>query len=162
MISFDTGALRFQLRAAAVITRGDAILLHRAEGDDFWALPGGRVEPGESGADTLVREMREELGAAVRPGPMVMVVENFFGYGGRRYHEVGLYFNAEAEAGGLLLASPGPYLGREGERELVFAWFARDALHEIDLRPSFLVEALAAPTLGFRHMVQHDEMQGPA
>lgn len=32
-----------------------------------WELPGGRVEPGEGESDAVVRECREELGAAVRP-----------------------------------------------------------------------------------------------
>nr|WP_028929013.1 NUDIX domain-containing protein [Pseudonocardia asaccharolytica] len=32
-----------------------------------WELPGGRVEPGESEADAVVRECREELGTIVRP-----------------------------------------------------------------------------------------------
>jgi 8-oxo-dGTP diphosphatase len=32
-----------------------------------WELPGGRVEPGESEPDAVVRECREELGCAVTP-----------------------------------------------------------------------------------------------
>ena len=36
-----------------------------------WSLPGGRIEDGESAADAVVREVREETGLTVRPGPEV-------------------------------------------------------------------------------------------
>ncbi|KAA2264014.1 (deoxy)nucleoside triphosphate pyrophosphohydrolase [Solihabitans fulvus] len=36
-----------------------------------WELPGGRVEPGESERDAVVRECVEELGVRVRPGEPV-------------------------------------------------------------------------------------------
>ncbi|WP_405586986.1 (deoxy)nucleoside triphosphate pyrophosphohydrolase [Streptomyces sp. NBC_01190] len=32
-----------------------------------WELPGGKVEPGESAPEALVREFQEELGVVVRP-----------------------------------------------------------------------------------------------
>lgn len=49
MISVNIAGHRFQLRAAAVVVHGGFVLLHRLQGDAFWALPGGRVEPGEDG-----------------------------------------------------------------------------------------------------------------
>ncbi|MCE0767754.1 NUDIX domain-containing protein [Pseudonocardia kujensis] len=39
-----------------------------------WSLPGGHVEPGEDDAAALVREMAEETGLAVEPGPHVGTV----------------------------------------------------------------------------------------
>ncbi|GAB2974472.1 NUDIX domain-containing protein [Amycolatopsis acidiphila] len=39
-----------------------------------WSLPGGRVEPDETDAQAVVREMREETGLDVRPGPLAGMV----------------------------------------------------------------------------------------
>lgn len=39
-----------------------------------WSIPGGRVEQGESDADAVVRELREETGLEVVPGGFVGTV----------------------------------------------------------------------------------------
>jgi 8-oxo-dGTP diphosphatase len=56
--------------AAALIRQGEDILLVQQQGPDnpapFWALPGGRVEPGELLPEALAREVREETGLEVR------------------------------------------------------------------------------------------------
>lgn len=156
MLSFAAGAHRFQLRAAAIVLRDNAVLLHRADGDPFWALPGGRVDAGDCAAEAVVRELREELGTAVRPQRLVWVVENFFRHGGEARHEVGLYFLAEALPGSPLLDAPGPYEGREGSRPLTFAWFPIDRLHQLDLRPAFIADALPEPGLPLRHAVHRE------
>ena len=58
IITDDTGRL-------LLIKRG-----HEPE-EGRWSLPGGRVKPGESDWDALVREVREETGLDVEPGRLI-------------------------------------------------------------------------------------------
>lgn len=49
---------------------GRVLVIQRGPGarlPGYWTAPSGRIEPGESQAQTLVREMREELGLDVSP-----------------------------------------------------------------------------------------------
>jgi ADP-ribose pyrophosphatase YjhB (NUDIX family) len=132
-------------------------LLHRAQGDAFWALPGGRVEAGEEAAHAVVREMQEELAAEVRVLRLSWVVENFFEHRGQCHHEIGMYFLTELDADSPLLASVGPFWGSETVRPLEFAWFQISELAAVDLRPAFLTALLAEDDSTFRHVVHHDQ-----
>ncbi|MCL4233198.1 MAG: A/G-specific adenine glycosylase [Deltaproteobacteria bacterium] len=68
--------------AVGLWTRGDAVFLQRRpEGGLFaglWELPGGKVEPGETPADAVVREFAEELGRAVRVVEALPVVRHAY------------------------------------------------------------------------------------
>jgi len=50
---------------------GRVLLVRTAYGESRWQLPGGFVEAGESLAEALQRELREELGAEVAVGSLV-------------------------------------------------------------------------------------------
>ena len=63
---------------AALIWQGDRFMIcqrpaHKARGL-LWEFVGGKVEPGESQADALVRECREELAVTLDVGEVFMDV----------------------------------------------------------------------------------------
>lgn len=65
--------------AGAVVhdAAGRLLLIRRGQepGRGLWSLPGGRCEPGETAAETAVREVREETGLDVLAGRLVGRVE---------------------------------------------------------------------------------------
>lgn len=156
MISVDLPSHRFQLRGAAIVIDDDHVLLHRPDGDAAWALPGGRVEPGEEARHCVAREFHEELGEAVECGELLHVVENFFALDGRPYHEVGLPFAVSLRPGSPLLDKSVRHAGIEGGRRLVFEWFPQAGLQGLDLRPAALRDALGAAGQRPAHIVQRD------
>jgi ADP-ribose pyrophosphatase YjhB (NUDIX family) len=155
MITLDDGMHHFAVRAAGVALRDGHVLVHRSEADDFWTLPGGRVEIVEDAAAALARELLEETGMRARVGRLLWVVENFFLYGGRECHEIGFYFvvSLPRAGSGDDLA---PFVGHEGDQPLRFRWQPVDRLGEIMLKPGFLGTALVSLPDEPRHLV-HDE-----
>lgn len=62
---------------AVVLAQGQALLIQRGNppGRGLWSLPGGAVELGESLEQAVAREVREETGLEVEPGPLLGVFE---------------------------------------------------------------------------------------
>ena len=140
----------FYYRVAGVAVTDTQVLLQRAEIDEFWALPGGRVELGETAQAALVREMQEEMQARVTVGPLLWVVENFFTYQKYRVHELGLYFQIQLPDESRLWAEH--FSGLENDQfivpyqiKLYFQWFPRQVkvLTALPVLPVFLQQGLA-------------------
>ena len=46
--------------------------------DGRWEFPGGKIEPGETSRDTIVRELREELDIEVAPLRVLAIIEHSY------------------------------------------------------------------------------------
>jgi ADP-ribose pyrophosphatase YjhB (NUDIX family) len=154
MLTFAADGVRFIYRTVGVTVRDGHVLLHRAEADNFWALPGGRCEAWETAAEGLAREMDEELGVAVRVERLLWVVESFFVDGTERLHALGLYLLMTLPATFPAPRAGTPIKGREGVLSLVFQWWPLDGLDRLDLRPPFLRRHLPVLPATTVHIVE--------
>lgn len=84
---------------AALIRRGEGFMIFQRPETKTrafqWEFVGGKVEPGETLEDALVRECREEIGVTVRVGDIFMEVDH-------EYPDITIHltlFNAEIEDG---------------------------------------------------------------
>ena len=153
MITWQDDTTRFTNRVAGVAIHNGRVLLHRAENDPFWVVPGGRAELMESAADTLRREMCEELEIEVEVQRLLWLVENFFHYEEMRHHELGLYFLMQPPANWPYLDTTEPFFGHEGNVPLVFQWLPLAQLAELTLYPRFLCHALQRLPETVQHVV---------
>lgn len=161
MLTIQRELQRFQVRASALVRHDGWVLLHRAQGDAFWTLPGGRVELGEDSAATVIRELREELGVAVRCTGLAFVAETFFEHLGEQMHEIGFIFFAELSADSPLLDKAVLHPGIEADRALEFGWLRESALAQAPVYPALLrTQALGAG--GFPRYVVERQEQGTA
>jgi 8-oxo-dGTP pyrophosphatase MutT (NUDIX family) len=141
MIQFDEGNLRFVYRVAGIAINKDRVLLQKVEGNNFWFLPGGRVEFLEPAAETLKREMKEELGTEIHIVRLLWTVENFFYLNGKSFHELGLYFLMELPENSALFELD-EFFGEDDGLTLTHRWYGMEELDNIILHPSFLKTSL--------------------
>ena len=130
------------VRVAGVVVKDGRVLLacHEKGGESYWVLPGGEVEPGETVAEALVRELREEAGLEVEVGDSLFLNDGYR----PEAETVALYFAAQA-----VRELPRPRLEQERVlRETRLS--ATDELGELKVRPDIkreLVEYLTTGTV---------------
>jgi 8-oxo-dGTP pyrophosphatase MutT (NUDIX family) len=132
------GSSFFTVRAAGVIRYGSHILLHKTPTDNYWSLPGGRVELLEFSRETLLRELLEETGLRVEVGTLVSVAENFFIYKNVQHHELGFYYDVKLH----VPIEMHDFVVHDGENELHFRWFCLDEVAALAVYPSFVRDLL--------------------
>jgi ADP-ribose pyrophosphatase YjhB (NUDIX family) len=105
---------------AFVFDRDGRVLLierGRPPGVGLWTVPGGKVEAGETLAQAVAREVREETGLVVEVGALACVVEHM----SEGYHYVILDYLARPSGGELAPASDvraAKYFDADGLTEL--------------------------------------------
>lgn len=141
MITFDTCKGKFNYRSAAVILHQDHVLLHRAEQDEYWALPGGRVEFHEFSSETVTREIQEELGRQSKAHRHLWYLENFFEYNSCLVHEISNIYLV-----GLLnppvIDSEADFKGIEEPATMLFRWVPLASASDYKIQPGFLPSRL--------------------
>ena len=68
---------KIEVAAAIIVKDNKVFATQRGYGEfkDGWEFPGGKLEPGESAREALVREIREELDVDIRVGRLLETVE---------------------------------------------------------------------------------------
>ena len=135
------------LRAAAILRNNDNVLLCKLT-HDYWFLPGGRIQTGESSESALRRELREEIGQTFTIDRLAVVAENFFRLDHQLVHEFCFFYEAR-------WTGPRSLRPPAGARETL-RWFNLPELATVQLKPDFIKPHIVRPATSLRHLIHVD------
>lgn len=160
-ILFKTEDAVFSYRVAGICVHNGKVLLQTTTGEDrSFAFPGGHVSFGETNAQTLIREFREEMGADITVGELKWVAEIFFPWGSRPCHQICLYYMVEITDPDI--PTDGVFLGKERLEgrsfELEFHWVPIEKLGELEVYPTNTRALMEKLHEGVQHFVYREEI----
>lgn len=147
-VSQSTVALLRNVARALVIRHNDILMVRKRTPDGGgvrYGLPGGGQRPGESLAQTVVRECLEEIGAAVEVGALLHVAEfdRPAARGGSPRHQVEFVFRCRVADDYL------PQNGRRPDkRQAGVEWIGLQQVDRLDVRPDGMAALIRRMAIG--------------
>ena len=145
-ISYSTEDYIFSYRAASILVHGNKVLLQKPNNSDDYAFPGGQIAFGETNAETLIREYREEIGADIEVGELKWVWENIGLWDGKPAHQICLFFFVNLKDM-KQIPHDGSFSGKEHDADdanaIWFHWVSFDEIKNITVHPGNAAELLS-------------------
>lgn len=117
---------------ALVISRGKILFVKHKKSNWFF-LPGGHVEFGESVERALAREMREELGVNVKSSKFIGAIDNVYSEKNILHDELNLVF----------AVTTGRKQVESQEDHLQFVWLGKNEIARAKILPPVMKKQLA-------------------
>lgn len=149
---FKTEEYICDLRTVGVLVRDGKLLVQRDRDGSDYALPGGHVKIGETTADGLVREYREETGAEVIVGRLLWTEECFWEWNGRQAHNIAFYYRIEL-CEGSDIPDTGEFVSHKDNCNVVLGWMPVEELRDVTIYPEFIKETIHDLDTPPRHFV---------
>lgn len=127
------------VRVAGILIRDGKLLVQR-DSSGAYALPGGHLRFGETTAEALAREFREELDIGITCERLLWTEENFWCWGDKDAHNLCYYYLINLPEGNAL---PEPGALMKDNSSVVFDWLPVDGLDGIEIYPEFLKTELS-------------------
>jgi ADP-ribose pyrophosphatase YjhB (NUDIX family) len=127
MEKFKSSEVDIHLISRALIIQGENIVLCKAKGKDWYFLPGGHVENGESSKNCLFRELDEEMGLIINEAIFIGACETIFLIEEETIkHEINMVFKVEI---------PEDFIISSKEDELDFVIIKREEFQDYNILP---------------------------
>lgn len=124
----------YRVAARVLVISNDKVLLVKETDGDWWALPGGGVDHGESVRSTVLREVEEELGVSTdKVSSDFKIVYYNIGNVVDAVPRMNLFFKISVPEGSI----------KKTDHILEWRWFTKEEFLNHDLHASYDKNALA-------------------
>ena len=149
----------FDYRVAGILVYDNRVLLQAPKNTGEYALPGGHAALGETNAETLIREWREEVGVDITVGDLKWVEENLFSWGDKKAHQISLSYIVKLKDRAKIPLT-GSFVSREyktdDDNAIWFHWLSIDELKRYIVYPAKAPELLSRLDEGVQHSVYRE------
>ena len=153
----ETGSV-FNCRVNGILIKEEKVLLSKLRNDANWTTVGGKVTFGETSEDAILREFREEMGVAIEIDRLLGIVEHFFDFKGKVFHQYLFVYQ---------LKDPNNCVPVfDGEVEMadnpngICRWFPAQDLGSTPIKPDCLKKFLLSAEPGLIHLCEKDFSNG--
>lgn len=155
-IKIKTESEEFHCRACGIIKQNEKFLVMRVNKTDYYHIPGGHVEIGETSKDAVIREIKEEIGCVVKDATLFAIQENFWLRNGKNCHGIEFYYIIEPKEQMEQKDHERIEIDKGKECLLEFKWVTATELKYIDLKPENIKEILinGGYLNGFSYMIK--------
>ena len=149
---FRTEEYICDLRTVGVLVRDGKLLVQREKDGTEYALPGGHVKIGETTADGLIREYKEETGAEIKIKKLLWTEECFWQWNGTQAHNIAFYYLIEMETGSDI-PDMGEFVSHKDNCNVVLGWVPIEGLQNLTIYPDFIKNQIYHLDMAPQHFV---------
>ncbi len=146
--------MNFHYCVRAIIKQDEKFLVIRVNDADYYHLPGGHVEIGETSKQALLREIKEETGFEISISNLAIINEQFYSKLDSSNHSLIFYYLVNPVS----KVKTKDFIRMEHNQDKIskneLRWFTRDELKNIDLRPTLIKNLIIKNELNsLRHVI---------
>lgn len=149
---FKTHEYICDLRTVGVLIRDGKLLVQRDKDGSEYALPGGHVKIGETTADGLIREYKEETGADIKCDRLLWTEECFWEWNGMQAHNIAFYYLIEL-SDGFDIPGTEEFVSHKDNCNVVLGWMPIEKLGDVIIFPDFIKETIYELDAPHQHFI---------
>jgi 8-oxo-dGTP pyrophosphatase MutT (NUDIX family) len=140
-ISIFVNNIKLNLISAVIIETKNGYIFEQDK-HGFYYIIGGRIKINETSGDAAKREIYEEIGIKIKDIKLKAIVESFFEYDNRKYHEICFYYEHKTNRKITLAKN--------------YFVFNKEEIKTRDIQPKIIYNIIDSKSKGILHFVLNE------